>query len=250
MNEKERLPRPEGDGPLDTWERFGRELVKWLPMFTSAPWLGIPLGWLDRMVSTRSERATNTTLQNHDLAIRALQRRGVDVDALARNEVFVDFVFDALAAAMRTHREEKRVALRNAIVNSVLPGAPGETKARAFLRFVDELDVAHLLLLHLMADAAAFLKHRGLPLPGPASNRLIEMDVTTQIESPRSLQSIVNNVLRDELPHDLHYVVLDDLMRRGLTDGKATFNTLCCGQPLVSSLGAEFLRFISEAPDA
>lgn len=209
---------------------------------------GVLASIFGRLFPSAHARRVERWFSDAQRAINALQRRGVDVDALKDDEVFVDFVLDATAAALRTHREEKRRALRNAITNSALPHAPNETKARVFLRLVGELDVHHVLLLQLMADPAGFLDTRGLKFPGPPDNHLIEKDALSQRESPRSLLSLVELVLRDVLPEELDDVVLQDLVRRGLTS--ETFSALCLpSRSLVSALGDEFVRFIADPPE-
>ncbi|MFN9577874.1 MAG: hypothetical protein ACK6AH_15195, partial [Gemmatimonadota bacterium] len=182
-------------------------------------------------------------------AITDLQTRGVDVSALKDNDDFCNLVLDATAAAMRTHRDEKRQALHNAITNAGLRGTAGETKSRVFLRLIDELDVHHLLLLQLLADPAAFLKARKVPFPPPASDPYTERDALLTHQSPRSLLSILNNVLGDVLPGDLRDIAFDDLVRRGMVDRETKFGTLCyAGKTLASSLGCEFVRFIAAPP--
>lgn len=213
------------------------------------PWGSVFAAMFGRLSPPAFERRVGTALAGAQHAIRELQRRGVDVETLKNDPVFCDFVMDAIAAAMRTHREEKRKALRNAITNAALPSHPGETKARVFLRLIDELDVHHLLLLELMANPTAFLAKRGRPMPGPASDHYVEMDHNTLYMSPRSLTAIVHSELRDELPEDLQEIVLQDLVRRGLTSVQR-FGELCLpGRSLASGLGQEFVRFIADPPE-
>lgn len=202
--------------------------------------------YLGSLFPSIKERRADAWLGQLRSAVNWLLQNAVSIDYLKDNDQFHDIVCEATEAARRTHLDEKRQALRNAIVNAPLPGAPSQVKQHMFVRLVDELDVHHLLLLGLMADPAGFFKARGLPLPGPASNRLVEMDALTQHESPRSLLSIVNNVLRDVLPRDLDDLAMQDLMRRGLVDARTTFSTLCVGSSLASPLGREFISFISE----
>lgn len=201
-----------------------------------ARWFGPPL-----------ERRRDAWAQDLITVIADFEKRGVDVAALKDSDDFCDLVLNATAAAMRTHHEKKRHALRNAITNAGLSGTAGETKTRTFLRLIDELEVHHVLLLELMADPAAFLRARGLPLPAPPRDQRIEMDAVAQIDSERSLNSIVQSVLSNDLPADLRALVYEDLKRRGLVAARATFSTICTGSnSLASALGHEFLRFIRE----
>ncbi|MEV5965994.1 hypothetical protein AB0L70_29775 [Kribbella sp. NPDC051952] len=66
---------------------------------------------------------------------------------LLDNEVFLDAFVNATRAAQATHQQEKLDALRNAMVNSVAPGAPGPDEQARFFRLVDQFSAAHLTLL-------------------------------------------------------------------------------------------------------
>jgi hypothetical protein len=212
---------------------------------------GAALELLARLFSSPLERRRESWFEEVHAAIADLQTRGVDVSALNDDDDFCNLVLDATAAAMRTHRDEKRQALHNAITNAGLRGTAGETKSRVFLRLIDELDVHHLLLLQLLADPAAFLKVRGVPFPGPGGDPYTERDTLTTHQSPRSLLSIVINVLGDALPGDLRDIAFDDLVRRGMVDRETKFGTLCfAGKTLASPLGCEFVRFIAAPPAA
>ncbi|MBZ0149969.1 MAG: hypothetical protein K8J09_00445 [Planctomycetes bacterium] len=216
----------------------------------AVPVVGGPaLELLARLFSSPIERRRESWFEEVHAAIVDLQTRGVDVSELKDNDDFCDLVLDATGAAMRTHREEKRRALRNAIANAGLRGTAGETKSRVFLRLIDELDVHHLLLLQLLADPAVFLKARDVPFPGPANDHYTERDALTAHQSPRSLLSIMANLLGDVLPDDLRDIAFDDLVRRGMVDRETKFGTLCyAGRSLASPLGCEFVRFIAEPP--
>lgn len=251
MTETKKLDRPPDEGPLDIYEGAAREGIKVLLELFG---FGTLASILDRAIPTSFLRRVELWNSNVHRAIRDLQRQVKDFDALKRDPEFREFVADVTAAAMRTHRDEKHKALSNVLVNAAVqpsnPAPASLAKARMFLRFLDELDVSNLLLLALMHDQHGFLAKRGKPMPGPASNPRIEMDVSTQHESPRSLRSIVNSVLRGDLPADLDNVVLQDLVRRGLVEAKTTFSDLCVGRSLASPLGQEFVRFIADAPNA
>jgi hypothetical protein len=218
----------------------------------AVPLVGGPaLELMARLFSSPIERRRESWFEELHAAIVDLQKRGVDVSTLKDNDDFCNLVLDATAAAMRTHRAEKRTALHNAITNAGLRGTASETKSRVFLRLIDELDVHHLLLLQLLADPAAFLKTRNVPFPGPAGDPYTERDALTTHQSPRSLLSIVSNVLGDVLPGDLRDIAFDDLVRRGMVDRETKFGTLCiAGMTLTSPLGGEFVRFIAAPPPA
>ena len=94
--------------------------------------------------------------------VRRLEERlGCVVDDLKENDAFVDAVLQASQAAVRTGNEEKREALRNAVLNAALPNAPDESKQQIFINLVDQFTVWHLRSLDLFADPVRwFQKHK------------------------------------------------------------------------------------------
>ncbi len=242
MTDPKDFPPPPKATGADTLHAVARAGIGAVPVVG-----GPALELLARLFSSPIERRRELWFEGVHSAIADLHARGVDVAALRDNDDFCNLVLDTTAAAMRTHREEKRKALRNAITNAGLRGTSGDTRTRVFLRLVDELDVHHLLLLQLLADPAAFLKVRNLPFPGPAPDPYTERDALTTHQSPRSLLSIMKNVLGDALPYELRDIAFEDLVRRGMVDRETKFGTLCiAGKTLASPLGCEFVRFIGE----
>jgi len=74
------------------------------------------------------------------------------VEGFAESPMFITAVVEATNAALKTHEREKLGALRNAVANSPLPGAPDDSTQLLFLRFVDELTAAHLKILAVLND--------------------------------------------------------------------------------------------------
>ena len=61
-------------------------------------------------------------------AINELYEKGVVTEKeLQENEKFFTTLVHASTIAIRNHQSEKREALRNAVINSALPGAPEDT---------------------------------------------------------------------------------------------------------------------------
>ena len=72
------------------------------------------------------------------------------VEGFAESPMFITAVVEATNAALKTHEREKLGALRNAVANSPLPGAPDDSTQLLFLRFVDQLTAAHLKILAVL----------------------------------------------------------------------------------------------------
>lgn len=73
----------------------------------------------------------------------------------------VSIVLQATQIALRTHQTEKRMALRNAVMNAALPQAPEEGLQQMFLHFIDTFTEWHLRLL----SGSVILGAIGLVLP-------------------------------------------------------------------------------------
>jgi hypothetical protein len=63
---------------------------------------------------------------------------------------------------MSTHKQEKRDALRNALLNIALHRSTDEDQQQTFLRYIDELTVWHLRILSLFQDPPKMLSTKGV----------------------------------------------------------------------------------------
>ena len=67
-----------------------------------------------------------------------------------------------------THQAEKIEALRNAVLNSVAPGAPDADTQAIILNLIDRFTPSHLRLLTLWDDPPAWFASHGIPQPQAA----------------------------------------------------------------------------------
>jgi hypothetical protein len=156
-----------------------------------------------------------------------LENRGVDIEALGQKDEFVSSVMHASQIALRTHQEEKREALRNAVFNVASGQSPGEALEQMFFEWIDSLSVLHLQLLQLF--------QRPTPPPGMSMGGL-------------------SNVLEHNMPHlkghnHIYNQVWKDLYLRGLvnTEGmNSTMSSQGLAAKRTTEIGDAFLRFISE----
>ena len=160
------------------------------------------------------------------------------VDELKDNDAFIDTIMQASQAAVRTANEEKREALKNAVLNAALPNAPDESKQQIFVNFVDQFTVWHLRILSLFADPNGwFADHEKEPPRWGLGGSLSQILTTAFPE------------LADQ--RGFYDVMGKDLFQRGLlnTDG---FHTTMSGEGAMAkrttALGDEFLSFVT-APD-
>ncbi len=61
----------------------------------------------------------------------------ITLDTLKDDPAFIDSVLQATQAAIRSHQQTKRAALRNAVLNSALPGSPDSSTQLMFISFID-----------------------------------------------------------------------------------------------------------------
>ena len=171
-------------------------------------------------------------------ALRALeQERGVGIDDLQANDVFIDTVLQASQIAFRSSQEEKRRALRNVIYNAALPNPPEQSLQQIFLNLIDSFTVWHLRILKLFDN----------PLEWAREN---EHQFAEVVISGSLARNILESAFPDLLGKRAMYdQIWQDLYQKGLvnTDGLQTMMT---SQGLLakrtSDLGTQFLRFVEE----
>jgi hypothetical protein len=79
--------------------------------------------------------------------LRELEAQGLKLEELQQNEQFISAVMQASTAALRTHKQEKLAALRNAILHIATGQGPEETIQHLLLTFIDEFSEMHLRVL-------------------------------------------------------------------------------------------------------
>jgi hypothetical protein len=133
-------------------------------MLNAVPMVGGTLAELLNMViGSPLERRRGEWERTVAEAINSLRHSdfGFSPEELRDNPIFIDAVLAATAAAVKTSQEAKLDALRNAILNSVLPDAPEIAVQHLFIALIDRLTSWHLMVLKLAHDTAATLESLG-----------------------------------------------------------------------------------------
>ena len=94
------------------------------------------------------------------------------LEDLADQPAFIDAVLQATQAAIRTHSQTKREALRNAVLHSALPSPPDSSTQLMFVSFVDRFTEWHLRILDLFSDPARWAANHNTTLPEPMMGSL------------------------------------------------------------------------------
>jgi hypothetical protein len=204
--------------------------------------LGLPPGPLEAaaavvmsFLAVPLQARRDVWLQQLADAIEELRKRVGELEDGPRTDRVLDTVAAATTIAMRNASNEKRAALRNAIVNAGLPGGPSDARVRAFVRMVDDLDELHVRMLHLLADPVNHLVKLGRPVtPTSGYGMTLHCDLATAINTAFASDD-----------DDLVRMVIEDVQRRKLAEVNAA---LMCypGHGFLTPLGKAFVKFIGE----
>jgi hypothetical protein len=201
------------------------------------PFLGGALAeTLGAIVTPIVERRRNEWFESLAEGFNDLRERVDDLDAhLAGDEVFATTVLTATQAAIRDGRAEKMEALRNAVLNSALPGAPDEFMQATFLRLVDELSPIHLRMLTIVDNPRHwFDQHPELRAP--------EFGISS------SIGALIEAAIPDVAGRrDIYDLVAKELEDRNLVSLPlhTTMTATGAWESHTNGLGQQFLAFIS-----
>ena len=121
------------------------------------------------------------------------EKMGLALESLQQNEVFIDVALEATQLAIKTSNEEKRAALKNAILNSALPTSPEESLQKLFLSLIDTLTVWHLKLLELFNDPPKYIEKHNIRFTGysmGAPSHLVE-NALPEMKGRRDLYDLI-----------------------------------------------------------
>lgn len=154
---------------------------------------------------------------------------GFKVEDLAKNDAFVSATIQASLIAFRTHQQEKRKMLRNALVNIGLGRCPDEDIQHIYLQLIDEFTPSHVKILDFL--------WKGVSQVAAANERLLRQGNTYQE---------VLDQFRPEFrgKGELVQQVLTDLNRRGLSTLQGA--NLVFPQQVITNQGIAFLQFVLE----
>ncbi len=178
---------------------------------------------------------------------------GLTLEGLAKNDNFVSIFVQATQAAMRTHNQTKREYLGNAVINAARGVDVDHDLQPAFIRFVDEFNILHVTLLTFVRDNSEILadfeqvssykllRRRYLEQYNHVGATREEFALAVEDLKSRALLSVS---LRVRTYSGVFEYMLPSVEHGG---SAAPFSVWRPGPMVeVTSLGHEFLRFISE----
>ena len=169
-------------------------------------------------------------------ALKKLEKRveGFKLKELSENETFITTVTHATQAAIRNHQEEKLEALRNAVLNSVLPNPPDEDLQLMFLSFIDAFTSWHLRILEFFDNPKGWGERH---------------DVVFEESWMGSRSGLLEKAYPQLVEHrDLYTQIVADLFSKGLiSTGSISGNVTGSGEfdSLTTRMGKQFLEFIT-----
>lgn len=172
-------------------------------------------------------------------AIRNLQSQVADLtdESLRDNEQFVTAVLHATQVALRSHQDEKREALRNAVLNVAVGTAPDEDQQLVFLHLIDVFTPWHLRLLRFFQDPRQVGESMGVQYPEWSMGGISNVLEHTYSEL-RGRREFYDQLVREL--HDHGLLGIDGLHVTMTSSGMFAKRT--------TGLGDQFVSFISAPP--
>lgn len=182
-----------------------------------------------------ARRKTEWMIQVTDALNQLFEKGVLTQEDLQTNEKFFTTLVHASGVAIRNHEKEKLEALRNAVVNSALPGAPDDTLQQLFLNLIDSCTSWHIALLKLFQGPERWAAEHGYKFPSWSAG-----DLNAVIES--AYPSLVGQ-------QELYRLVWQELFRSGLLNTDGFGGTMTVSGMLskrTTPIGDKFLAFISK----
>ncbi len=185
------------------------------------------------VVTPPLEKRRNAWMEEVGERLRQLEDKGLDLATLRDNDEFIDIVMSASAAALKTASEEKRAALRNAVINTASGQTPKESLAQVFISLVDSFTEWHLRILRLFQDPPGWAQTDGHDFGSPMTSSL----AATLVGAYPELKD--RRAFYDQVWRDLH--------QRGLVNTDSLSGMMTASGAMAkrtSDLGDRFLAFI------
>jgi hypothetical protein len=153
------IPKKSGG---DYAHKAGEVLVSSLPVVGPAV-----AALFNEVIIPPLERRRDQFLQELYDALKELEEKveGFKIENLSENEMFITAVMHASRAATQNHQQEKREALRNAVLNSASRTAPEEDLQLMFFNWIDELTSWHLRILKFFDSPENWVNKHGIEIP-------------------------------------------------------------------------------------
>ncbi|MGD0976162.1 MAG: hypothetical protein ABR866_18925, partial [Candidatus Korobacteraceae bacterium] len=165
---------------------------------------------------------------------------GFRVENLAQNEEFVSAAIQITRSVISTHKQEKREALRNALLNIALGRAPNEDMQQMFLSYLDSLTGWHIRILAFFRNPQEALENAAKP------TKAYQGPPNFYMGSPAQVMERMYPELKGQ--QAFYDQVVRDLFTRGLFSSDSLHGMMTVQGAIAkrtSDKGDEFLAFIA-----
>jgi hypothetical protein len=167
-----------------------------------------------------------------DERLKSLEEEGYDVNKLAESDEFLSVAMQAYSIALRTHQEDKRIALMNAISNTPKINID-ENEKIMFLNYIDQFNEWHIRILSFLNSPADYFTESNRPNLYMGGKSSILVRAFPELGNRRSFYDQVVKDLKDR-----GLIVYDSL--------HVTMSEQGLWQSGTSEMGKSFLKFISQ----
>jgi hypothetical protein len=208
-------------------------------LISAIPGLGGPvLEMFNALLQTPLQKRDHEWKELITNAVIELQKtKSVRIEDLQENEKFISVLTGATIVAIKTHNQQKKEMLKNAVVNSVTNTSINDDFAALFVRYIDELTISHISLLEKMHSSA------------------------NELQKIEKFEELYESLVSTKENKDTFKFLCEDLILRGLvrisqgilnpndlyeTDGETFEKEGEDNRPKVkiTELGNEFLKFV------
>ncbi len=192
-----------------------------------------PLVKLAELVVPSLDKRREAWAQEVAILFNNLQENQLTSEKLATNEEWISAVFEASQVAMSTHVKTKLQMLRQLLEHMAIkqPRGQKEVIVRRFLRFIEELDDEHFMVLKYASDPSDWFTAKGIEKPSTRSGS----------------RSTIIKLAKLEISDDILSIILNDLATRQLltTDGfTTTVSEYSLYDKFTTSLGDQLLDWV------
>jgi hypothetical protein len=204
---------------------------------SAIPYVGGPTVELfNALITPPLERRRRQWMEEVADGLRKLeQERGIQLEKLQENAAFIDILMHASLVAIRNSQEDKRRALRNAVLNAALPKPPDQAQQQIFLYLVDSFTEWHLRILRFFHNPPGWFQNQNRQFPSLGMGGLSHIleKAFPQLRGRRSFYD----------------QIWSDLSTRGLVNTSGLHTTMSgagLAAPRTTDIGQLFLRFIEK----
>lgn len=186
------------------------------------------------------EKRREQWLKRIDDDISKLKQKVMEIDL--GSEGFVSTYIQAMRYAVLNHEEENLQALRNAVLNCLLPQDPDEISQKIFIEWAGELTAWHIRILKIFKEQSRLIPEFNLSDPDWEINVVV-----------RKLAHLIEENYPDTIGnYHLYMLIIKDLHRRGLITNlfpERDMLARIARQPELSPIARDFLKFITSPLD-